>query len=93
MLGSFRKDQKPLKRLFQTGRSAKVSPSLHQRCVDVLDTLRGAQNISDLNLPGYKLHQLRGAKQRWAIRVNESWRIIFDWDEPYAQYVALVQYH
>ena len=32
--------------------------------------------VEDLDLPGYRLHQLKGAdKGRWAIWVNANWRL------------------
>ncbi len=93
MLQSFRKDQKALKELFETGHSARVNPDLHQRCIRRLDALAAARKLPDLNLPGFNLHQLRGLPRRYSIHVNGPWCITFEWSEPYAHRVALEQYH
>jgi proteic killer suppression protein len=43
-----------------------------------LDT---AQTIEDMNIPGYRLHRLKGAaKGRWSIRVSGNWGLTFEFD-------------
>ena len=91
MIESFR--HKGLKELFEKGRSAKVDPSLRQRCMDILDTLEAAQSLKDLNLPGYNLHELHEEPLRYSIHVNGPWAITFEWNAPKAFRVDLEQYH
>ena len=41
-----------------------------------LDT---AMSIEDMDIPGFKLHSLKGSeKGRWSIWVNGNWRITFE---------------
>jgi toxin HigB-1 len=84
---------KGLKELFEKGKSAKVDAKLAQRCSDVLDALDMARSLSDLNLPGFNLHELRGKPVRHSIHVNGPWTITFEWDAPKARRVDLEQYH
>ncbi len=91
MIRSFR--HKGLAELFETGASAKVRPDLHKRAVRLLDALHRARAVADLNLPGVRLHPLRGTPRRWAMAVNGPWRITFEWEGEDAFRVDLEQYH
>ena len=91
VIESFR--HKGLKELNETGHSAKVDAMLTQRCTDVLDALEAANNLKDLNLPGFSLHPLKGKPVRHSIHVNGPWCITFEWDAPRAFRVDLEQYH
>ncbi len=49
---------------------------------------------SELDLPGYGLHPLKGKlKGFWAIRVSGNWRIIFRFKDGDAFDVNLIDYH
>ncbi len=74
MIATFK--HKGLKELFETGKSAKVDPKLHQRCSDVLDAIEAAVNQQDLNLPGFNFHPLRGKPVRYSMHVNGPWAIL-----------------
>jgi proteic killer suppression protein len=91
VIESFR--HKGLRELHETGRSAKIDTKLTQRCTDVLDALETANNLKDLNLPGFSLHPLKGNPVRHSIYVNGPWCVTFEWDAPKAIRVDLVQYH
>ena len=44
-----------------------------------LAALDSALKIEDIDLPGYRLHSLKGDKDgRWAISVNGNWRLTFE---------------
>ena len=61
------------------------------RCLNYLDA---AAQPSDLNLPGLRLHQLKGSRKGyWSIRVTGNWRIIFRLDRGNVYDVNLVDYH
>ena len=57
--------------------------------------LQRAKNINDLKIPpGYKLEKLLGyRKDQYSIRINNQWRICFDWDEGTISNVEIVDYH
>ncbi len=79
MIRDFR--HKGLKELFRNGRSAKVPSEIEDRVRRRLDVLDQAAERSELNIPGFELHQLTGPRPpRYAISVNGPWRITFEWD-------------
>jgi proteic killer suppression protein len=84
---------KGLKKLFETEKGGKVPATLRQRVDDVLHALDAANVLKDLNLPGFKLHQLHGNPVRRSIHVSGQWCIAFEWDAPRAYRVNLEQYH
>jgi proteic killer suppression protein len=93
VIGSFR--HKGLRDLFVTGRSAGVRPDLRRRCLARLDALDAATELRQLNVPGFRLHALKGEQAGlWAIDVSGPWRITFEWSEDGdAHRVDLEQYH
>ena len=93
MLQSFAQ-RKGLKELFETGKSRHVRPDLQKRCMQILDALHHAKSLSDLALPGLRLHpNSRYKPKRWRIDVNGPWRITFEFEEGEARNIDLVQDH
>lgn len=91
MIRSWR--HKGLKELFETGSSRKVRPDQRKRVLRRLDVLDKAAALSEIDLPGFDLHELHGKPKRWAIAVNGPWRITFEWVAGEACEVDLEQYH
>jgi len=59
-----------------------------------MDRLDAAENLQDMNLPGFKFHPLSGNKKgRYAVWVTGNWRITFVWDESDAVAVDYEDYH
>ena len=60
-----------------------------------LRMLNSAQNLSDLRIPpANKLEKLKGILQEfYSIRINNKWRIIFQWIGNDAYEVKIVDYH
>jgi toxin HigB-1 len=83
-----------LRELFETGRSRKVQPDLHKRGGRAMDALHAATALSDLNMPGWSVHPLKGDREgRYAMAVNGPWRITFQWDGQNVRGLDLEQYH
>lgn len=65
-----------------------------ERKLTLLDT---ATSIIDLESPpGNRLEKLRGDRAgQWSIRINQQWRLVFEWDESSqaATAVEIVDYH
>jgi proteic killer suppression protein len=60
----------------------------------LLDHLDASEQISDMSLPGFGLHQLKGEKQGyWSIKVTGNWRITFRYENMNAFEVNLEDYH
>ena len=48
----------------------------------LLAALDTAHQSDDMDVPGFRLHQLKGKlKNRWSITVNGNWRVTFEFKE------------
>ncbi|WP_299198603.1 type II toxin-antitoxin system RelE/ParE family toxin [uncultured Amphritea sp.] len=57
----------------------------------VLDT---ALEVSDLDIPGYKLHPMKGDRQGiWAISVSSYWRLTFEFRDGHVYLLEYEDYH
>lgn len=60
----------------------------------MLAHLDSATEPSDVDLPGYRLHPLKGdLKERWSVTISGNWRITFRFVEGAALDVDLTDYH
>jgi len=60
----------------------------------MLDRLDASRVAEDMNLPGYKFHELTGdRKGTFAVAVTGNWRITFEFDDKGAKNVNLEDYH
>jgi toxin HigB-1 len=60
----------------------------------VLARLNAARAVSDMDLPGYRLHPLKGdLKGCYAVTVQANWRIVFRFSDGEAHDVDYVDYH
>ncbi|NYT63804.1 type II toxin-antitoxin system RelE/ParE family toxin [Alcaligenaceae bacterium] len=92
MIKSFR--HKGLRRLFETGNASGVQVSHAKRLRLQLSALDTAQAIEDMDIPGFRLHPLKGAmKDRWSITVNGNWRITFAFEDGNAYVLDYKDYH
>lgn len=92
VLGSFR--HKGLQRLYEYGDGRKLRADQLGRIRDVLLHLDEARSPSDLDLPGYRLHPLKGKRKgTWGVTISGNWRIVFRFAHGNAFDVDLVDYH
>jgi toxin HigB-1 len=92
MIRSFK--HKGLRDLFETGTSKGVQPAHAKRLRMQLAALHTAQTIDDTDLPGYRLHSLKGrVKGRWSITVNGNWRVTFEFRDGDAYVLDYEDYH
>jgi proteic killer suppression protein len=92
MIKSFR--HKGLRRLFETGSISGVR-SIHVRRLRLqLAALDTAQNIEDMDIPGFRLHPLKGEMRgRWSITVSGNWRVTFTFQDGNAYILDYEDYH
>ncbi len=65
-----------------------------ERIALALADLDDAGKPSDLDLPGYRLHRLRGElKGFWSISISANWRIVFRFEDGDVYDVDLIDYH
>ena len=85
---------KGLKRLFERDDASGVKPEHVGKLRDILATLHAAPTPAHMNLPGFRLHPLKGPmKGFWAVTVRANWRVIFRFAEGHAEDVDYVDYH
>jgi len=59
-----------------------------------LAALDTAQLIEDMNIPGYRLHQLKGSRKGfWSITVNGNWRLTFEFLDGNVHILNYEDYH
>ena len=92
MIKSFR--HKGLERFFETGSRAGVQPKHANRLRMQLAALDTARSIEDMDIPGFRLHVLKGkVKGRWSIWVNGNWRVTFEFMDGHAYVLDYEDYH
>ena len=92
MIKSFR--HKGLKKLYETGSRAGVQANHVNRLRMQLAALDTAQTIDDMDVPGFKLHPLKGrSKGRWSVWVSGNWRITFEFRDGNAFILDYEDYH
>jgi proteic killer suppression protein len=83
-----------LKRLYERGKANRLAADHVKRIEDVLAHLDAAGRASELALPGYRLHRLKGdLRNVWSVRISGNWRITFRFEDGNAFDVDLVDYH
>jgi len=92
MINSFR--HKVLRKLFETGGTSGIQASHSHRLRMQLAALDTAHTIEDMNIPGFRLHQLKGQMRgRWSINVNGNWRLTFEFQDGNAYVLDYEDYH
>lgn len=93
MIRSF--GDKETEKVFNRKRSRKLPPEIHRRAKLKLLLIDSAETLDDLKMPpGNRLEQLSGNRAgQWSIRINQQWRICFEWHETEAWNVEIVDYH
>ena len=92
MIKSFK--HKGLKGLYETGNKKGIRPEHFKRLRIILARLDASQAPEDMNLPGLRLHPLKGdLKEFWAVDVSGNWRVIFRFENNNAVDVDYDDYH
>ena len=86
---------KDTQRVFQRIASRRLSIKLQRIAYRKLTLIDAAETITDLRIPpGNRLEKLKGDRERqYSIRINNQWRICFDWKDNAAYKVEIVDYH
>ena len=92
MIRSFR--HKGLKLLFEKGNRRKVQSDHADKIARILARLEEASEIGNMDLPGFRLHPLKGDLAGfWSVTVSGNWRVVFRFEGGHAGDVNLVDYH
>ena len=93
MIRSFK--SKGTEKIFNRERSRKLPSDIQQVTLRKLRMLNRAITLQDLRVPpANRLERLTGRRAgQYSIRINDQWRICFEWMEGDAQNVEIVDYH
>ena len=77
------------------GRTARRVPPEHvEKLRDILAALDQSRTAQDMDLPGFRLHALKGLlKGHYAVSVSGNWRVTFRFDDGHAADVDYTDYH
>ena len=85
---------KGLKRLYEDDDPRGVTGEHVGKLRDILARLDAAATVEDMDLPGFRLHALKGnLKGFWAVIVRANWRIVFRFAAGDVIDVDYVDYH
>ena len=93
MIKSFK--SKETARIFARLRSNKLPQDIQQTSYRKLRMLNNAHILDDLRVPpANRLEKLSGDRSgQYSIRINDQWRICFEWIDGDAYNVEIVDYH
>ena len=92
MIKSFR--HKGLQEFYEKGIKRGINPDHASKLARILDRLDASVRPLDMNLPGYRLHQLSGkAKGTWSVWVSGNWGVTFNFEAEDATGVDYLDYH
>ena len=82
-------------KIYQRERSRKLPSDIQQVALRKLRMINNAININDLRVPpANHLEKLSGDRERqYSIRINDQWRICFEWKSGDAFNVEITDYH
>jgi toxin HigB-1 len=86
---------KETEKIFRGQVSTKLPRDIQKTARRKLLYLHDAEDIQDLQAPpGNRLEKLSGDRAgQYSIRINDQWRICFEWIDDSAQNVEIVDYH
>lgn len=92
MIASFR--HKGLEVFYRTGSTKGIQFAHAKKLARILTALDAAESVSELDLPGYRLHVLKGdLKGFLSVWVNGNWRVTFRFIGADIELVDYLDYH
>ena len=85
---------KGLEKFYLKGNKADIQAKHSKKLRFQLAALDSAQQIDDLDLPGYRLHPLKGQRDGiWSITVSANWRLTFEFTDGNVHILNYEDYH
>ena len=76
------------------GDPSRINAAMRDRIENILSVLDAAAATADVDLPGYRLHPLKGEmKGHWSVTVSGNWRVTFRIEDANVFDVDLIDYH
>ncbi len=92
MIKSFK--HKGLEKFYESGSTRGIQANHAKKLKMQLAALDTAQSIDDMDVPGYRFHQLTGNRRGiWTITVNANWRLTFEFEEGNVYILNYEDYH
>ena len=92
MIASFK--HRGLQALYEGRTARRVAPEQVRKLLDVLGVLDRSRTPQDVDLPGFRLHPLKGRlKDHYAVVVSRNWRVTFRFEDGDVVDVDYVDYH
>ena len=92
MIASFK--HRGLKALYDGRTARRVAPEHIQKLRDILGVIDRSQRTQDVDLPGLRLHSLKGElKGHYAVTVSGNWRVTFRFEDGDVVDVDYLDYH
>ena len=92
MIKSFK--HKGLEKFYESGSTKGIQANHAKKLRMQLTALDTAKSVEDMDIPGYRLHQLTGDRRDiWSITVNANWRLTFEFEEGNVYILNYEDYH
>ncbi len=92
MISSF--FHKGLAKFYKSGSTSGIQAKHAKRLRLILTNLDQSESPKDMDLPGLKLHELKGSRKNiWAVTINGNWRVTFRFEGKNAEIVNYEDYH
>ena len=75
------------------GSKAKIDARFHDRIQRRFDRMDAAITTTELEVPGFDFHPLKGKPQRYSIHVNGPWCLTFEFESGDCVRIDFEQYH
>jgi toxin HigB-1 len=83
-----------IEEFFKSGSKAGIQPKHANKLRLQLAVLDKAKKLSDMNLPGWRWHRLKGqGVGRWSVTVNGNWRLTYAFEDGDAILIDYEDYH
>jgi proteic killer suppression protein len=93
MIRSFKETEAA--KIYARQRSKKLPTDIQQVALRKMRMLNNALNLNDLRIPpANRLEKLSGNRAgQYSIRINDQWRLCFEWQDGDAYEVEITDYH
>lgn len=92
MIKSFK--HKGLEKFFENGSTRGIQTNHAAKLRLQFAALDTAFTVEDINIPGYRLHSLKGSRLGiWSITVNADWRLTFEFTDGNVYILNYEDYH
>ena len=85
---------KGLERFYKTGKTSGIQIKHARKLRLILTNLDQAERPQDMDLPGLRLHELKGSRKNiWSVSVSGNWRVTFRFTGRDSEIVNYEDYH